>query len=306
MKNNSEYEQPMQPSHSLKHMSKQVKLTKDDLTIFYFEDGEQNPQTMILIHGLGDEADTWRHVIGDLAKDYHVIALDLPGFGRSSQPDRDYTPDFFMTTIISLMDELSIDKSILMGSSLGGIFSHGLAIDYPARVSGVILVGGALLQSSALHDFSLQLMRIPMLGEWLYTRLRKDPQAAFDSLQNVYNDLDTLPEEDQEFLFERVNKRVWSDEQRRAYFSTLRKLIPWVKAKQKNLEDKLEKLTLPTLVIRGEHDQLFSEENAKEIIERQTNSIKVSIDNAGHLPHQENPKAFLRITKNWLHQYFNH
>jgi len=300
MDNTSKYKHPMQAWPSLKHKSHQARSLANNLSIFFFEDGEENAQTLILIHGLGDEADTWRHVISALAKDYHVIALDLPGFGRSSQPDRDYSPEFFMSTIISLMDKLSIDKTILMGSSLGGILSHGLAINYPNRFSGLILVGGALLQSSALHDWSLKLMGIPMIGEWLYTRLRKDPQAAYDSLRNVYHDLDALPEEDRKFLFERVNQRVWSNEQRRAYFSTLRKLAPWAKAKQKNLKNKLENLTPPTLVIRGEHDSLFSDENAKEIIELQPNTAKVTIDNVGHLPHQENPKAFLRITQDWL------
>jgi len=301
---NSKYQQPMKPWLPLEPLSTKVKLSADDLSLFFFEDGTQNPQSLILIHGLGDEADTWRHVIKSFAEDYHVVALDLPGFGRSSQPDRNYTPEFLMNTIIRMMDELSIEKAILMGSSLGGILAHGLAIQDPDRVSGLILVGGALLQSSFSQDWTLQLMRLPIIGEWLYTHLRKDPQAAFDSLRNVYHDLDGLPTADQEFLFERVNQRVWSDKQRRAYFSTLRNLISWVKGHKGNLSERLQQISVPTLVVRGEYDPLFSDKNAENIIGVQPNAYKVTIERVGHLPHQEDPKTFLAYTDNWLKQYF--
>ena len=113
-------------------------------------------------------------------------------------------------------------------------------------------------------------------------------------------DLDDLPEADREFLFRRVNKRVWSDKQRKAYFSTLRNLGPWVRDCQTNLPEQLKGLTIPTLIIRGDFDDLFSEENARSVARVQPNTTYCSIHDAGHLPHQERPAEFLIALQDWL------
>jgi pimeloyl-ACP methyl ester carboxylesterase len=190
-----------------------------------------------------------------------------------------------------------------MGSSLGAILSQEFALQYPEKVIGLILLDGALIQKEPMADWSLRLMQVPFLGEWLYTRLRKNPDAAFESLSNVYHDLGSLPEQDRDFLFRRVNKRVWSDGQRRAYFSTLRSLTKWVKASQDGLQERLRREDIPTLVVRGEFDPLFPVENADAVIEAQTNAEKVIIKNAGHLPHQEAPKVVVNTVKNWLQKF---
>ena len=298
--NKKKYQSPMDPWPSLEKYSKEYTLEEGDLTLFYFEAGKENPQDILLIHGLGDEADTWRHVFEPLAEKYHLLAVDLPGFGRSDKPNLDYSPQFFISTLNNFIEELSINKPILMGSSLGAILSQGFALQFPEKVSGLILLDGGMIQKEPMLDWSLILMQIPLLGEWLYNRLRKDPDAAFDSIRNVYYDLDSMPEKDRDFLYRRVNKRVWSDGQRRAYFSTLRNLVDWVKRSQEGLEERLGRLDIPTLVILGEHDHLFPEENADAVIKAQINAEKVIIDGAGHLPQQETPQAVIDEVLGWL------
>ena len=300
MRKNELYTQPMEPWLKLKPFSKQAHLHKLNLDLFYFEAGNPKDPAIIMIHGLGDEADTWRHVFLPLAEQFHVVAVDLPGFGRSDKPSRDYTPDFMQSAILALMEILNISPAVLMGSSLGAILSHNLALTHPDKVSGLILADGGLLQTAAMGDQSLKLMALPLVGEWFYTHLRKNPQAAFDSLRSVYRDLDTLPKADREFLFTRVNRRVWSNGQRRAYFSTLRKLTPWVMKIQNGLKEHLTQLRIPTLVIRGEADQLFPEENAEGVLRYQPNASLATITKASHLPHQEEPEAFIKVISDWL------
>lgn len=294
-----EFLQQMLPWSSLSKFSNSIKI-KDNLNLFYFESGESHTNSLILVHGLGDEADTWRHVFTPLATHYHVFAIDLPGFGRSDKPKVDYSPSFMMSTIIRFIDQLELDNPILMGSSLGGMLSHGIAITYPEKIKGLILVGGALLQPNPTQDLSLRLMQMPLIGEWLYTRLRKNPKAAFDSLKNVYYQLASLPKADQDFLFTRVNQRVWSDDQRRAYFSILRNMFPWVKEIQRLLPQELSQLILPTLVMRGDFDILYSQENAEQLANIQPNTTLTTIKNTGHLPHQEDPEGFLDAVTSWL------
>lgn len=300
MAESNTYREPMTPWPGLEGFGKTAHLADPDINIFYFDAGEPSAPAIVMVHGLGDEADTWRYAIPPLADDHRVIALDLPGFGRSGHPKRDYTPDFHQGAILGLMDTLGIDQAVLMGSSLGAILSHSVAITHPDRLSGLVLADGALLQPVEMGDRSLQLMAIPLLGEWVYTHLRRNPDAAYDSLRSVYHDLDSLPKADRDFLFRRVNKRVWSNGQRRAYFSTLRKLGPWVKGLQKDLPDRLREFAVPTLVVRGEFDHLFSAENALAIRDTQPNAALLTIDGVGHLPQQEAPEAFNAGVKAWL------
>jgi pimeloyl-ACP methyl ester carboxylesterase len=298
----SELLEPMQPWPSLADFGKYTHLPEQALNLFYFEAGEAHAMTLVMLHGLGDEADTWRYVLLPLAEQFHTLALDLPGFGRSDQPDVRYDPNFMIGCIQEFIKLHAKSKPILMGSSLGGIFAHGLALTYPERVLGLILVGGALLLEKQKKALSYGLMQIPCIGEWLYTRLRKNPDAAFGSLNSVYNQLETLPAVDQEFLYTRVNQRVWSDGQRRAYFSTLRNLIPWVRKKQKTIYKDLASLHVPTLILRGENDTLLNQSSADAIVKHQPEATSAIIPSVGHLPHQEDPEGFLEITMAWLNE----
>jgi len=301
MSNNREmYDTPMQAWPGLSKFGKKIPILDGDLDIFFYEIGKDHPHNLVMIHGLGDEADTWRHVLLPLAKRYHIIAVDLPGFGRSDLPESKITPVFLMGFLKSIWEATGLDRAILLGNSLGAILSHAFALKNPDLVEGLVLVGGALLQNETMGDISLFLMQIPLLGEWLYTRLRKDPQAAYDSLRNVYFKLDNLPESDRDFLFTRVNQRVWSDKQRKAYFSTLRNLSPWVRDCQANLPEQLSLLQIPTLVLRGEHDNLFLAKNGKGVERVQPKAVFSEVPDSGHLPHQENPEAFLKILEHWL------
>ncbi|MGI6741848.1 MAG: alpha/beta fold hydrolase [Brevefilum sp.] len=300
MTNQEKYQKPMEPWPSLKPFEKKIYLSEIDINLFYYDSGDEEKTPVVMIHGLGDEADTWRHVFAPIAKHFRAIAIDLPGFGRSDKPDRDYTPEFMKKAIIGLSDRLHLSEMILMGSSMGGILAQSLALEHAQRIKGLILVGGTLLQVDPMGDKGLMLMKLPFLGEWLYTRLRKNPDAAFESLRSVYFNLDQLPEPDRDFLFQRVNQRVWDNGQRRAYFSSLRHLFSWVKLSQVNLPDLLAHLTTPTLVVRGEFDALMSAKNAEGLINGQPNATLATIKTAGHLPHQEQSSDFVKIVLKWL------
>lgn len=302
MAKTSPYQQPMTPWPSLASLGKTAALPQLDLSIFYFEDGDPANPAIIMIHGLGDEADTWRHQIIPLAEDYHVIALDLPGFGRSDHIQRAYTPDLMMNAILELMDVLHLEKAILIGSSLGGILSQGIAVEHSDRLNGLVLVDGALYQPDRMEDRSLRMMQLPLVGEAIYTGLRKDPDAAYDSLRMVYHDLNSLPQADRDFLYTRVNQRVWSNGQRKAYFSTLRNLTPWIRKVQTTLPEQMAQVNVPTLIIRGELDALFSANNAAAIRALQTDVEIINLPGMGHLPQQEDPAAFLAGLQEWLNR----
>jgi len=167
-------------------------------------------------------------------------------------------------------------------------------------VERLILVDGSLVARSQEIDLATLLFLIPGLGEWLYTRLRYDPQAAYQTLAPYYSRLNELPDADRAFLFQRVNERVWSDGQRRAFFSTFRNLARWLPGQQRDLASRLSTLGIPTLVVWGEADRINSIENGRALAELQATARLAVVPGAGHNVHQENAEAVLKVIREWI------
>lgn len=287
------FQGPMQAWPGVQQYARTITLAHSGLCLYVYDAGVPELPTALLLHGLGDEADTWRHIIEPLSTHYRVVAPDLPGFGRSDKPTRSYTGPFLRDTVLDLMDTLSIARTTLVGNSLGAAIAHSIALEQPERVRGLVLIGGMLLARTQPLGLQMLLFLLPGIGEWLYTGLRKNPQTAFETLRSYYANLDELPEADRDFLFQRVNERVWSDAQRRAYFSVLRHTAVWMTKQQSGLDVKLAQLTAPTLVIRGEHDRMMPVDNAHALLSIQPSARLITIPEAGHLPQQERPRALL-------------
>lgn len=285
------FRQPMQPWAALQDFGRKIRLKKAGLELFCFDSGETSKPAALLIHGLGDEADTWRHLFPPLSARWRLLAPDLPGFGRSDKPDVKYDPDFLTAILFEFLQQLEIEKAVLIGHSLGGMLAHRMALERTDVGRSLVLISGSMLLKPRHFSPQILLFLLPGIGEWLYTRLRKDPQAAYDTLRLYCADFDSLPEGDRRFLYTRVNQRVWSDDQRRAYFSVLRNCSWSAGREQKDLKQKLTGFQTPTLILWGEQDQVFDPENGRAVAEMQPNARLIVFPNLGHNSQQEDPKA---------------
>jgi pimeloyl-ACP methyl ester carboxylesterase len=297
--------EPMQPWPDLEQAVHYLQLPGADLRLFTYQAGSHPQLTLLLVHGLGDEADSWRHVLLPLSQRARVIAIDLPGFGRSAKPDIAYTLPFYCRTIQSLVQALDLQQVVLVGSSMGAAICQSLALEEPAWLKGLVLVDGALLTAGQRLNLGLLLFLIPGLGEWLYNRLRKDPQAAYQTLRPYYASLEQLPQADRDFLYRRVNQRVWDDAQRRAYFSALRSLAAYISGQQKGLSGRLRQLQLPALALWGAQDQIIPLATGQALAQAQPSARLVIFPNSGHLPHQEHPQEFIESVSSFIDQLRN-
>jgi pimeloyl-ACP methyl ester carboxylesterase len=287
----NKFQGTMQPFPGLERWSRQVQLPRSGITLYLYDTGEANKTSIVLLHGLGDEADTWRRVLPLLNQNYRVIAPDLPGFGRSQKPDAKYTIPFFVEAVLELLDVLSISQAVVVGHSMGAVIAHTCALEHPERMERLVLIDGGLVSQQQRVDLGLLLFLAPGLGEWMYNRLRKDPQAAYRTLEPYYNRLDNLPQADKDFLFQRVNERVWSNGQRRAFFSALRGLAGWVPGQQKTLASRFSGWKIPTVVLWGENDRINAVENARALVRMLPSARLVIVPEAGHNLQQEKPEA---------------
>lgn len=287
------FQRAMQPCPELVDAVQAVRLPRRALSLFSYQLGDPQAPAVILLHGLGDEADTWRFILPRLAGSRRVIALDLPGFGRSAKPKVRYSVPFFQEVLLELMDSLELSQAGLIGHSLGALIAQSTALNAPQRVTWLALVSGGLAARVQKIDPVLLAFLVPGLGEWQYNRLRKDPQAAYRSLERYYADLGGLPADQTVFLFQRVNERVWDDRQRIAFLTTVRSLARWLPAQQKDLAQRLAGFKLPTGIIWGEQDQINSIENGYALASLLPSAQLTSVPNAGHNLQQEQPEALL-------------
>ena len=265
-------------------------LVADGIRLHYYDSGPHPDTPVVLIHGLGDEADTWRHVFPALARWRRVIALDLPGFGRSEKPRRAYTLAFFARTVTELLASLGIRKALLVGHSMGAAIAQRLALAQPQWAERLVLIGGGLPIQARRPTGPLWLFLTPGVGEIVYTSLRRSQEGAYATLTPYYYDLAALPPADRAFLRERVWARVWSAGQRRAFLSALRWLAADTLARADRFRARLAKLQVPTTILWGEHDLIVPPAAGTALATLLPQARLQLIGASGHLPHQERPE----------------
>lgn len=125
------YERIMVPTH--------------DTPLFVLQAGLEHQKTVILIHGLGDLASKdWLNVIPALAQQYHVVAIDLPGFGLSQGAVFTYSPKEYAKVIDWVVGQYRHSDGVhLVGHSMGGAISLYYANQYPGRIERLVLVDAA-------------------------------------------------------------------------------------------------------------------------------------------------------------------
>ena len=102
-------------------------------------------QTLVAIHGLGGTKGSFLPTLAELAPNFRVIALDLPGFGDSDKPLRaSYDPRYFARAVVELLDALALDRVHVVGNSLGGRVALELGMRHPDRVGGLVMLCPAL------------------------------------------------------------------------------------------------------------------------------------------------------------------
>ena len=116
--------------------------TVDSTRLRLIDTGNGTP--VVLIHGFGASLYGWRHQLPPLvAAGYRVVALDNRGFGFSDKPAHGYTNASYAHLVVSLLDSLGIASAVLVGHSMGGAIAAEVALNYPDRVRGLVLIDAA-------------------------------------------------------------------------------------------------------------------------------------------------------------------
>ena len=115
-------------------------ISRPDNTHIYYKLSGEGDTTLVLLHGYGVESSIWNKHVAEFEKNYQVLAIDHRGHGKSSKPHTQYTLDVFADDLHAVLTELSIQKPILLGWSLGGTIAQYYVHKYKDSLSKLILV----------------------------------------------------------------------------------------------------------------------------------------------------------------------
>src|ERR671916_2101978 len=110
----------------------------------YAQRGDPTGEPIIFLHGYSDSWFSFSRVLPLLSSEYHAFALTQRGLGDSDKPECCYTLDDFAADVDAFMEAVSIEEATLVGMSGGSFIAQRVALDYPHRVSRLVLISSAV------------------------------------------------------------------------------------------------------------------------------------------------------------------
>lgn len=277
-----------------------VKYTSADPRIAYIDEGA-GEHTLILVHGLASNAGFWRYNIAALSQEYRVIAVDLPGYGRSAKGDYAYGIHYYADQIRALMDELGLEKAIFAGHSMGGQIGITFALAYPDRLDALVLAAPAGVEPFTRGS-----------GDWLRRVITMDGVEATqeDAIRrnlsgNFYRFRDTW-----EWMVEERVRMAKATEMREFAYAVDRSVDAML---DEPTTEYLGDIRVPTLIVYGKYDGLIPNPylnpgRAADVFQLGHQAIVgstlVEIDHAGHMLQIEQPEAVNAAILEYLRRLF--
>lgn len=242
------------------------------VTLNYMEQGDQNGEVVILLHGYSDSLNSFAPILPLLSRQYHVFAPDQRGHGESSKPSCCYTMADFASDVIAFMDAKEIDRATLVGHSAGSLIAQWVAIHHANRVSRLVLVGASAVGSNeAVEELNrnVQTLVDPV-----------DPEFVTDfQLSTLYNEVSP------EFLEKVISEslKLPADVWHQVAASIV----------ATDFTHDLARITAPTLIVWGAQDSIFVQSDQEMLRDMIANSTLLTYPETGHALHWERPEQFV-------------
>jgi pimeloyl-ACP methyl ester carboxylesterase len=249
--------------------------------------GTDDPE-VVLLHGGAQNAHTWDTVA--LALDRPVVAIDLPGHGRSDwREDHHYSPASMADDVAVAMRAVAPRAGAVVGMSLGGLTAISLAARYPELVPrlGVVDVTPGVDRAKAepIIAFVSGPERFASFDEILDRTVQHNPTRTVSSLRRgILHNARELPDGSWEWRYDRVRGSLSDGE------------LPGVA----NLWDELESVAAPLLLVRGGSSGVVGDEDVAELRRRQPAVEVVVVDGAGHSIQGDRPVELAGIIAGFL------
>ena len=259
----------------------------DGVRVHYQEVGDIAATPMVLIHGFASSNLVWSKVLLELAAEgFRVIAPDLLGYGYSGKPRHlDYTIASQAAMVVSLMKQLEIERTVLIGSSYGGAVAATIALDHPTMVEKLVMVG-AVTNNKPTRYMLMRLFGSPVIGDILSPLLASSLTLLRRRMKRVYDRHSWVLDE------RRVQARHLPLRTRGTHRAIIRTVRHW-DADRVSRDAHL--ITQPSLILWGENDREVPLRDGERLRQEIPNSRLIVFRECGHLPHEEYPTEFVQV-----------
>ena len=239
--------------------------TVNDIDMHYIRYGNKKGQTLVFLHGWGQNIEMMTPVANPFQEEYDIIVVDLPGHGESKEPTNVLLIDDFVECIKSLLDSLKIKKPILIGHSFGGKISLLYASKY--EVEKLILFGSPFKKEIQKLSFKTkmlkQLKKVPGLNKFENFAKRHIGSTDYKNASPIMR----------EILVQHVNYDITKE---------------------------VQKITCPTLLIWGTNDEAVDISRAYELEKLINNAGLVVYEGCTHYAYLENLNQTIRVVDSFL------
>ena len=224
----------------------QQKMSEGTHSLSYASTGTGD--TIVLIHGFGEDSRIWNHQVAFLENSYHLLIPDLPGTGASSIGNSELSMESMATSIKQMLDEEKIGQCIMLGHSMGGYVALAFAEKYPERLQGLGLIHSTAYADSnekkEARQKSIGFIKEHGASEFMKTTIPNLFAKKFNEEQKPL--VDELIEQGNQFTAETLI----------AYYTAM--------INRPNRSHILQKATVPVLFFIGEEDKAVSPTDALE------------------------------------------
>ena len=254
------------------------------IELYVEEHGSGEP--LLLIEGLGYASWSWFQQVEEFAQHYRTIIFDNRGVGDSDKPDEPYSIELLAQDAAGILSALGINSAHVLGVSMGGYIAQQMAITYPHFVRSLVLsctsCGGS--NSLPITQEALDSM-LNVSGLTPQEVIRQGLSVAFNK-QFLESHLDLV----EKMVLLRMEKPTPRYAWERQFAA----------ARSFDIESKLTKIEVPTLILTGLDDHVLPSQNSFLLAERIPGAKLVTIPDAGHLFFIEKFEEYNRLVLNFL------
>jgi 2-hydroxy-6-oxonona-2,4-dienedioate hydrolase len=240
----------------------------EDMSIFFWMSQgatESVQMPLILVHGLSMSSNYMLPVARALAPDLPLYVPDLPGFGRSHKPDHVYTVQELADFLVEWMETMGIGCASFLGNSLGCQIVADLALRYPERIEKAILVG-------------------PSVDPHARTIYQQVVRLLYDGL--LYERPSLIPLALENYLVAGPVRT----------YKTFRSLL------EDPIEHKMRRITIPTLVVRGDRDLIVPQYWVESAAARLPNGRLLVMEETAHAANHSSPFRLAEVVRDFLYE----
>ena len=263
------------------------------INLHYLEWGNTDRPTILMLHGISQQAHSWDFISLPLSVDYRVVALDQRGHGDSDwSPNGNYSTDIYVGDIEGFVGAMGLKNFHLMGHSMGGRNSLAWA-------SGRL----GVLKSLTIVDTGPETQRRGQNRIQQFRELPDELDTLDEFASRVMEYTGRNREQTMGALKYSIRQRQdgkWTWKYDKAMRVSGFRAPTWT---PDQLWDGWRKIDCPALVVRGARSDIFADETMVRMAEEHPDCTTVTVENAGHLVQGDNPPDFLAAVRSLLSRF---